>query len=271
MATPIPWDSKAFQKLGTEGKLMVMMQELMGMKAEVVGTKDELKQTNEEMKKFNQRMQAVEDNIGTIGNGLEAMGQRMEVVEKRADALDAAIDMGEEQMVAAISAMDNQIREEHLSLQDFDDIENRKRNLCIFGLKEAPPGLTPEGWKKHDEDLVGEIMKVVAPAAQGQVANRLGTKGDKPRPLIVIMKTEAMRDDVLNGLKNLKGIQQWKGVAIALDRTKKQRANDKLTFKEFQKRRDERNQNMNETEKNEYVWVIKGRSGQLYLQRVLKN
>ena len=284
-------DTSKFEKMSTNEKFLALFEEIRlsntesrTIKGELRRTYDEVKKTNEEVKRTNdevkrssdaikqisQKMKALEDNVGTIAAGMETTGQRVEAVEKRVDRVEAKCEVQSEAVSSAILMVEKNLQE-YLSFQDWDDIESRKTNLCIFGLKEANASLSPKERQKHDADLFGEIVKVVSPGAIGRIGNRLGSIGEKPRPLIAMMNTEEMRDNVLRGLKNLKGLEQWSGVSIAMDRTRKQRQNDENRYKDLKIQRDEKNEKMSPEEKNEYVWVIWGRTGNRHLRRVRKN
>ena len=111
----------------------------------------------------------------------------------------------------------------------------------------------------------------MALANQFKIGSRLGARRDDlPRPLLVEMHNEDIKDEVLANLKVLKGKAEWTNVKIVMDRTMLQRENDKRVRLELNDKKLEKNQELAPEEKNDFEFVVLGRPGQYRLKKMKK-
>jgi hypothetical protein len=135
--------------------------------------------------------------------------------------------------------------------QELQQLNIRKNNVVIHGLKEG----------ELDHEQANEFMMATEPgeSLDFQVLYRAGKRGPRPRTLIVKFKDEKQKKKVLDNAKNLKNKEEFKGIALAPDLTKKQREMDKQRGTEMGEEADRLNSHMTEDQKKEVKWVVVGR------------
>lgn len=104
------------------------------------------------------------------------------------------------------------------------EIERRKSNLMIFGIKENDP--------EQDVETLAQIMQEALKVDYSRHVDDMIRVGkfsvvDKPRPIKIKIKTIEGRKEILSRAKMLKDCSEYKGIFIAPDLTRKQQALDR--------------------------------------------
>ena len=84
---------------------------------------------------------------------------------------------------------------------------------------------------------------------------------EKCRPLIVKLRNQEEKAEVLFKAKGLKNNQNWQGVSITHDLTKQQCQVEKVKEMELRKEAEEKNCRLSEDEKLAKVWKVVGGRG----------
>ena len=131
--------------------------------------------------------------------------------------------------------------------------ERKKNNLVVFGLQE-------------DQRDVSQLRALLSSlGADIDVVNTqffwTGRSLEKPRPLIVKLRNQEEKAEILFKAKRLKNNQDWPGVSITHDLTKQQCHAEKVEEMELKRKAEERNCNLLEDEKSAKVWKVVGGRG----------
>ena len=224
----------------------------------------------------------VETTSKEIKHGLKQVSDRVDEVMKKVAGLERGLGELEERT----AGLEVEAREVKAKVQvsisanslagELDEIQKRKGNLCIYGIKESEHPLVKDRIME-EQSLVSDLLKEVQADSQShkvpqfKIWNRAGPKAaNKIRPLIVEFPSDEAKKEILSNLGRLRGKPQWEGVSIAMDRSRMQRENDKKVYNELKAKKDKANQEMSEEEKNGYQYVIVGRPGMYNLKKLPK-
>ena len=131
--------------------------------------------------------------------------------------------------------------------------ERKKNNLVVFGLRED----------NRDDVSLRSLLSSLG--ADIDVDNTqffwTGRSLEKPRPLIVKLRNQEEKAEILFKAKRLKNNQDWPGVSITHDLTKQQCHAEKVEEMELKRKAEERNCNLLEDEKSAKVWKVVGGRG----------
>ena len=131
------------------------------------------------------------------------------------------------------------------TLHEYNEREKRKMNLVVYGLPEN--GHAPT-------QLRNVCQALNIPKGQTEITNctRLGlmnhTHNQKPRPLLITLKTITMKRDILSKAKTLRTSVQFNKVFIAPDMTPAEREQNRRLTAELKQRR----------QQGEYVIIKRG-------------
>ena len=90
---------------------------------------------------------------------------------------------------------------------------------------------------------------------------RIGRSLEKCRPLIVKLRNQEEKAEILFKAKGLKNNQNWEGVSITHDLTKQQCLAERVKEMELRKEAEEKNCRLLEDEKLAKVWRVVGGRG----------
>ena len=119
--------------------------------------------------------------------------------------------------------------------------EKRAKNIIIHGADEL--GENPEEIKKQDLQYVKEIFNKIGVKSETILINRLGEKNEeRSRPIKIVFKTKAEKDNIMKNLGKLKGTERYFGkISIKDDFTAAEREEIRL-LTERAKKQSEDNQ-----------------------------
>ena len=140
--------------------------------------------------------------------------------------------------------------------------ERKKNNLVVFGLQE------------DQRDDISQLRALFSNlGANVNVDNiqffRTGRSLEKCRPLIVKLRNQEEKAEILFKAKRLKNNQNWQGVSITHDLTKQQCQKEKIVELELKRKAEEMNCQLLGNEKFEKFWKVVGGRGTRRL--VLRN
>ena len=132
--------------------------------------------------------------------------------------------------------------------------ERKKNNLIVFGLKE------------NEQEDVHQLKALFSNlGADTDVDNaqffRIGRSLEKCRPLIVKLRNQEEKAEILFKAKGLKNNQNWEGVSITHDLTKQQCLVERVKEMELRKEAEDKNGCLLEDEKLAKVWRVVGGRG----------
>ena len=132
--------------------------------------------------------------------------------------------------------------------------EQKKNNIIIFGLQENERGDVYQLNALFSN--LGTYIDV-----ENTPFFRTGKSLEKSRPLIIKLKNQEEKAEILFKAKGLKNSQIWRGVSITHDLTKQQCQAEKLKEMELKKQAAEKNCHLSEKEKSAKVWKVVGGRG----------
>jgi hypothetical protein len=210
---------------------------------------------NAKLAEVTERVDALQEKMDENTNGLADAQEKIESVEKKVEKVEKKVeDMGKN----TEDGMDEELRAR----------EAIKRNLVLYGVKEPDQSIT-DGRERAEADKV-ECEKIFTAAGSKarksdiRFCRRLGEKGEDRRPILLGMKSETIKCEVLDQAKELQNTV-YKGVGIGPDQTKRQRqAEIKLSEEANRKNREE----LSEQDKAKNLkWIVIGQRGQ---KRIVK-
>ena len=149
-----------------------------------------------------------------------------------------------------LHAVDHQSTETSYELQLQ---ERKKNNLILFGLQE-----TERDDIHHLKALFCNLGAVID--VDNTQIYRTGSSLEKCRPLIVKLRNQEEKAEILFKAKNLKNNKNWQGVSITHDLTKRQCQAEKVREMDLRKEAEERNSHLS-NEKSGKVWKVVGGRG----------
>ena len=134
--------------------------------------------------------------------------------------------------------------------------KRKKNNLIIFGLKENDQDAN---WSDKDElqSLVADLESTVS--LDETQFFRVGRNLERCRPLVLKLKNECEKAEILFLAKSLKNKRKWQGVSITHDLTKLQCQEEKAREVELRSIAEERNRSLPGGEKSKEWKVVGGR------------
>lgn len=124
-------------------------------------------------------------------------------------------------------------------IEELNERNKRKNNLIIFGINEHDQSQTLEARKNADRMAVVNLIQAIQPDVQSQVTDiiRLGRfVNGRSRPLKVILRSENDVHQIIRNAKKLRNYEEFKGVSVSFDRTRRQLDQYKLMKTELMDR-----------------------------------
>ena len=113
--------------------------------------------------------------------------------------------------------------------------------------------------------MIEKLMRCIGVETEGENTEiwRTGKKnneGEGPRPVLMKIKREIVREQVFENAKKLKDAEEdWRKVYIRRDRTWKQREEERRKEKEFREEMERKNRERRESE-GDGEWIVVGRA-----------
>lgn len=212
---------------------------------------DNISQVTSDMKMLDTRLNTCESKILESRNhNLTNERSWAEIVASEVDSKVMAVATGivakevDSKMVAVaadMTALQKRTNDMQQDIEEQEEINKRKANVIIHGLKE-PTSSDSEDRKNDDHNSTMDLLhQIRCDEVSVNACIRLGNLQQgpdiKPRPLKLVLSSEAQKDKVLLMAKNLKGNSNgYEKVFIHQDLTPRQRANRQRLVKEMRAR-----------------------------------
>ena len=209
-------------------------------------------ETKQQLMGFTTRLEELEERDKQREKEIADINKRLELVSNKVESGGGAtIDMAHNSELSV--------------LRELNERESKKSNLVIHSIPESDSRIGSER-KEHDLQMLTDILSQIK---QNDVEvdkdvsfiTRLGEQNpDKPRPLLLKLKTEVMKENILHNAKHLKN-SKFEDISIQPDLTKKQRQMEADNRKEMASR----NEKMDQEEAKNWEWRMEGKKGMMTL------
>ena len=265
-----------YLRMNEKQKSITMFDMLVGI-ANVQNVHTQQQKEHAQQQKANaQKLNSLSNDVASLKDSTKLVSDRIQAAEVEFQAVKDDIKAFKE---TCKEKFDSSLSSDAFH-REIDDIARRRRNICIYGLKESTQPSRQEK-QQHDKSVVTTLFNDISsdpttitfpsPSSNFKIWNRVGPINERrPRPLIVEMASEEAKHRMLSSLNRLQGKPQWKGVTLSDDRTKSQRENDKKVYDELKAIQEAKNVAMSEEEKNDFVHIIVGRPGDYRVKKVRK-
>jgi hypothetical protein len=187
---------------------------------------------------------------------------KVEQVAVKTDSNELRINKLEEELSRMRMTMEAERQEMNIFLCDeLREREVRKNNLIIHGVLEANEATHNRDRLERDKAICGEmfqIMNVRLRPEDLRFCRRIGQRGQDPRPIIIGLRGEEERKQILDKSGYLRGTQ-FDAVTIGPDQTKMQRKGEERLQQEAESRN---RQLTTEDLENNLRWLVVGRKGE---------
>jgi hypothetical protein len=212
--------------------------------------------------KVNARLQEISDKVDTLEARMEENAGGLEKVQEKADAVEKKV----EEVETVVENMEKQVNDGM-----YDEMRAReaiKRNIVMYGVKDPDRNIT-DGKERMEEDKA-ECERIFIAAGMTarktdiRFCRRLGERGEEWRPILLGMKSETIKCEVLDQAKGLQNTI-YKDVGIGPDQTKQQKQAE-IRLKEEADRMNREELNDQDKAKN-LKWAVIGPRGE---KRIVK-
>lgn len=200
------------------------------------------KEMTKKMDELTDRVEANEKRIGETENGLEDVKKG---VKKVGESVETAIE-----------------RAENGLYEELKERESKRTNLLLHGVEEPARNITGNRERMEDDlracERIFKEAKARTKRADIKFCRRIGERGEKPRPMVVGLKSEEEKRHVLDCARTLKDTT-FDYISIVPDLTLRQRREET----ELEKEAERRNKNLTEEDRSKnWKWLVVGRKGE---------
>ena len=151
----------------------------------------------------------------------------------------------------------------YISREEYRERELRKMNVIMHRIKEPGDDIKwAEDRRRHDMDecekIFDELEMEEDEKADIKFCRRIGEKGQDPRPMVVVLRTETTKNKILERAKNLRE-SSYKEVGIVPDLTVQQRREEQQLSEEADRRN--REELTTEDQTKNLKWLVVGPRG----------
>ena len=151
----------------------------------------------------------------------------------------------------------------YISREEYRERELRKMNVIMHRIKEPGDDIKwAEDRRRHDMDecekIFDELEMEEDEKADIKFCRRIGEKGQDPRPMVVVLRTETTKNKILERAKNLRE-SSYKEVGIVPELTVQQRREEQQLSEEADRRN--REELTTEDQTKNLKWLVVGPRG----------
>ena len=185
------------------------------------------------------------------------MGARMDSLQEDQDTQKARMDSFEKQLVLLNKEKNNN----DAVYKEMRDRENRRENLVIHQIPEAPTSLKGGERREFDANRAMELFQFIGCAVRREDIKFIYRPGEttepnRPRPVILSLQDEAMKKRILSNTRKLAN-SKFDRVSIIPDLTPQQRKEEDDLRKEAERLNNE----LDSMESLNWEWVLVGPRG----------
>jgi Zn-finger protein len=213
--------------------------------------------------KVNHQFKEVTEQMAKINNKVDENTREIKNTNTRVDSAEEMID----KLSRKVNEMEKNLGEG--IYEEIRERDMRRLNIVLHDVKEPARSIT-DSWERIEADKL-ECMNIFKAAGSDvrmrdiKFCRRIGARGEEPRPLLVGMKTEDDKRNLLECARKLQNTD-YKNVHIGPDLTKKQRQ-EEGNLKNEAERRNKEELTQEDKSKN-LVWMVVGAKGE---RRLIKS
>jgi hypothetical protein len=168
---------------------------------------------NAKLKEVNDKVEALQEKVDNNTDVLEEAKEKIESVERKVGKVEKTVEEVERNV-------------EEGMYEEMRAREAIKRNIVMYGVKEPDSSIT-DGKERVEADKE-ECEKIFIAAGSEarkkdiRFCRRIGERGEEARPVLLGMKSETLKCDILDQARELRNTV-YKDVGIGPDQTKKQK------------------------------------------------
>jgi hypothetical protein len=162
------------------------------------------------------RVREVEKKLEEVQKDLKDNAQEIQRVDKKVDDISKELEKVKEQNKAEGN--------NYITAEEYREREARRTNIIMHRVRESVAMLTDER-KQADLNECANILREIGLAAEIsniKLCRRIGEKGEEPRPLIVVLRSETTRTAILDAARYLRD-STYSDISIVPDLTYTQR------------------------------------------------
>ena len=210
----------------------------------VIALESRVKEVETVMIKTTSEIKRVDDSVAQLRREFEAEREKTKLAEQQKDEM-------------------------YVSREEYRERESRKCNVVMHRIKEPGESLKSGNERlEHDLEQCKKILRtleMVEEAKSGiKFARRIGERGQEPRPLVVILRTEDVKRKLLDSAQHLRE-SEFQEVGIVPDLTIQQRREEQQMVENVE-RMNEEELTAEDRAKN-LQWVVVGPRGAI---RIIK-
>jgi len=204
-----------------------------------------------------QKIRGIEREVEQIKQDVKGNAEGVKKIETEVQEIKRKVDNNNQNIEEAIRASEQRMTGE------WREREIRRKNLVVHRVPEAEEAV--RGWEARrdfDMERSGEILRAIGLGdlkSEIKACRRIGERGEEPRPLLLVMRTEENKRRILDEARRLVSTN-YREVGIVPDLTAGQRKEEEDMRKEVDRRnREELSQ---EDQAKNLVWTLVGPRGE---------
>ena len=196
-------------------------------------------------------MREMEGRIETVEKRQDSQADELKQVNARVDSTDKGLERLEKRIDEDCSGSNvlNELRER----------KARRLNIILYGVGESESTVVDERrcWDKQSCLNIFKALKLNVELKSIKYVRRIGEKGDRPRPLLAGMSTEAEKEMILDNARALRDTR-YKNVGISADLTPWELKEERELAAEAARRNEELD---DEDRAKNLKWLLVGQKG----------
>ena len=226
-----------------------------------------------ELKKMVDAVQMLTDRVTVLELEKETLAQKVENMEMRTAKVKEGLQDVEKEVVSGMEKAKEEVKKE--MGREMKEREERSQNIVFYGLQESKAEGV-EDRRKEELEMVSDVAREIGVdlKAEVEVKFRAGRirEGDglRPRPLIVRVADDEVRERIFREARNLSRIPRLKSVFVAQDLTWAQREEPKKEEKELKELAEKKTEEAKKEGKQGKFLVVgqRGRRRMVWTDRV---
>ena len=212
---------------------------------------------NRSVKDLEKEVEKPRERVDVLELEKETLAQKVENMELKTTKVKEGLEGVEKEVISGMKKAKEEVKND--VSKEMKEREERSQNVVMYGIEESEKE-SPEERKKDDENKVKEVMRGVEVEGEVEIKFRAGRKNEgndqRPRPLIVHVKSEEDRMRLLKDARKLSRIPQLKTVFIAEDMTWAQREEARKMERELRDEAERKTKEANEQGKNGKFFLV---------------
>ena len=226
-----------------------------------------------ELKEITEEVQKLKDRMVVLELEKETLAQKVENMDKKTAKVKEGLKDVEKEVVSGMEKAKEEVKKE--MGREMKEREERSQNIVFYGLQESKAEGV-EDRKKEELEMVSHVAREIGVdlKTEVEVKFRAGkmNEGDglRPRPLIVRIADDEVRERIFREARNLSRIPRLKSVFVAQDLTWAQREEARKEEKELRELAEKKTEEAKKEGKKGKFLVVgqRGRRRMVWTDRV---